>query len=84
MEEGRPSSTAMLRAAHLLWDDPPKIFEDPFALGLCGCANEGALRAKLDEFLADLAAKADRSSAQAVIETFDLRWFCEAVMSRMN
>jgi hypothetical protein len=32
MEEGQPSITAMLtamfRAAHLLWDDPPKIFED--------------------------------------------------------
>jgi methyltransferase (TIGR00027 family) len=74
MEEGRPSSTAMmtamLRAAHLLWDDPPKIFEDPFALGLSGCANEAVLRAKLDGFLADLAAKADRSSAQAVIDTF--------------
>jgi hypothetical protein len=38
MEEGRPSFTAigsaMLRAKHLLWDDPPKIFEDIFALRL--------------------------------------------------
>src|SRR5262245_18970318 len=32
MEEGRPSITAiasaMVRAAHLLWDDDPKIFQD--------------------------------------------------------
>jgi hypothetical protein len=31
MEGGQPSDSAigcaMLRAAHLLWDDPPKIFE---------------------------------------------------------
>jgi hypothetical protein len=36
VEEGRPSVTAMTvamaRAAHLLWGDPPKIFEDTFAL----------------------------------------------------
>jgi hypothetical protein len=36
MEEGNPSATAiliaMLRAAHLLWDYPPKIFEDTLAL----------------------------------------------------
>jgi hypothetical protein len=41
MEEGKPSVTAMLvamfRANHLLWDDPPKIFEDTLALRLSGC-----------------------------------------------
>jgi len=32
----------MLRAAHLLWDDPPKIFEDTLALRFSGCENEAA------------------------------------------
>ena len=53
MEEGKPSVTAMLmamyRAAHLLWDDPPKIFEDMYALRLSGCDSEAALRAQLDQ-----------------------------------
>jgi hypothetical protein len=47
--------TAMVRAAHLLWDDPPKIFEDTFALALSGCANEAALRERLDAHGAELA-----------------------------
>jgi hypothetical protein len=63
VEEGRPSvtaiSSAMLRAAHLLWDDPPKIFEDTFALRLSGCGSEAALRAQLDR----LAVEAARSSS---------------------
>jgi hypothetical protein len=37
MENSQPSFTAiasaMLRAAHLLWDDPPKIFEDNLRFG---------------------------------------------------
>jgi methyltransferase (TIGR00027 family) len=52
MEEGRASITAiasaMLRAAHLLWDDPPKIFEDTLALRLSGCESDAALRAHFD------------------------------------
>ena len=59
MEEGTPSITAiasaMLRAAHLLWDDAPKIFEDTFALRLSGCENESALRAQFDRLDAELA-----------------------------
>ncbi|MBV8360431.1 MAG: class I SAM-dependent methyltransferase [Deltaproteobacteria bacterium] len=59
MEEGRPSFTAiasaMLRAAHLLWDDPPKIFEDTFALQLSGCESEAALCAQLDLIDAEFA-----------------------------
>jgi methyltransferase (TIGR00027 family) len=51
MEEGRPSTTAtiaaMIRAAHLLWDDAPKIFQDPLALGLSGVESPGALQATL-------------------------------------
>jgi methyltransferase (TIGR00027 family) len=59
MEEGQPSITAMLtamfRAAHLLWDDPPKIFEDTLALRLSGCESEAALRAQLDRLDAEVA-----------------------------
>jgi methyltransferase (TIGR00027 family) len=43
----------MVRAAHLLWDDPPKIFEDTFALRLCGYENEAALRVQLDRLSAE-------------------------------
>jgi methyltransferase (TIGR00027 family) len=42
--------SAMARAAHLLWDDAPKIFEDTFALRLSGCESESALRTQLDPF----------------------------------
>ena len=59
MEEGTPSVTAMLmalfRAAHLLWDDPPKIFEDTLALRLSGCESEAGLRAQLDRLDAEVA-----------------------------
>jgi methyltransferase (TIGR00027 family) len=57
MEEGRPSSTAQVvaifRAAHLLWDDLPKILEDTFALRLSGCENEAALRVQFDRLAAE-------------------------------
>ena len=59
MEEGIPSATAigcaMLRAAHLLWDDAPKILEDTLALRLSGCESEAALRAQLDRMDAEAA-----------------------------
>ena len=59
VEEGKPSATAMLtamvRAAHLLWDDPPKIFEDTLALRLCGCESEASLKTQLDHFDAGVA-----------------------------
>src|SRR6266849_767411 len=62
MEEGRPSITAigsaMLRAAHLLWDDAPKIFEDTLALRLSGCDSEAALRAQFDRLDAQVAPSA--------------------------
>jgi methyltransferase (TIGR00027 family) len=45
----------MLRAAHLLWDAPPRIFEDTFALQLSGCESEAALRAQFDRLDAQLA-----------------------------
>jgi methyltransferase (TIGR00027 family) len=70
MEEGQASSTAIIaamsRAEHLLWDDPPKIFEDTFASALAGCANEAALRERLDIFLAKLAANAGPNLARSI------------------
>jgi hypothetical protein len=48
MEEGRPSATAtvaaMMRVAHLVLDDDPKIFQDSLALSLSGVENEAALQ----------------------------------------
>ena len=71
MEEGRPSFTAlgaaMLRAAHLLWDDPPKIFEDTFALRLCGCENEAVLRVQFDRLAAEIARSTSPDFAQIVL-----------------
>lgn len=71
MEEGRPSFTAlgaaMFRAAHLLLDDPPKIFEDTFALRLCGCENEAALRVQLDQVAAEIARRASIDFAQTAL-----------------
>src|SRR5260370_29651535 len=55
----------MDRAAHLLWDNPPKIFEDTFALPLSGCADEAALRTRIDARSAALAAIAGPNLAQA-------------------
>lgn len=73
MEEGRPSFTAiasaMIRAAHLLWDDAPKIFEDPFALTLSGCKNELVLRERLDAVLAEFTAKFGDELAQAALQS---------------
>src|SRR5215467_13459706 len=72
VEEGRPSSTAMLtamlRAAHLLWDDSPKIFEDTFALAFSGCANDAALWERLDARSAEIAARGGRDLAQAALQ----------------
>jgi methyltransferase (TIGR00027 family) len=59
VEEGKPSATAvisaMARAAHLLWDQPPKIFEDTLALQLSGCESETALKAQMDRLEAEVA-----------------------------
>ena len=59
MEEGRPSATAimaaMVRAAHLLWDEDPKVFQDPLALGLSGVENEAALHATFEAIRAEIA-----------------------------
>lgn len=38
----------MMRAAHLLWDDDPKILKDEFALRFSGFENEVALHGALE------------------------------------
>ena len=59
MEEAKPSATAllcaMLRAAHLLWDQPPRIFEDTLALQLSGCDSEEVLKAQMELLEAEIA-----------------------------
>ena len=68
MEEGRPSATAMTaarqRAAHMLWDDAPKIFQDPLALGLSGVESESALQASLEAMQAAHARRSTPEVAQ--------------------
>jgi methyltransferase (TIGR00027 family) len=56
--------TAMVRAAHLLWDEPPKIFEDTLALRLSGCETEAALKVRLDQFDAEIARSTSRDFAR--------------------
>jgi methyltransferase (TIGR00027 family) len=71
MEEGRPSSTArgaaMLRAAHLLLDDEPKILKDDFALNFSGVENETALRAALERMQANFAQHANPEFAHSLL-----------------
>jgi methyltransferase (TIGR00027 family) len=59
VEEGKPSATALIcaivRAAHLSWDKPPKIFEDTLAQQLSGCESEAALKAQIDQLDAEVA-----------------------------
>jgi methyltransferase (TIGR00027 family) len=44
----------MMRAAHLLWDDEPKVLQDELALGLSGIGDEATLRATVDAMLTEL------------------------------
>lgn len=70
MEEGRPSLTAvmaaMIRAAHLLLDDEPKILRDDLALGFSGVENEAALRAALEGMQAEIAQRTTPAFAQSL------------------
>jgi methyltransferase (TIGR00027 family) len=70
MEEGRPSTTAMIvariRAAHLLWADAPKIFQDPLALGLSGAESPDALQVTLRASQAEQARRVPPEFAQAL------------------
>jgi methyltransferase (TIGR00027 family) len=68
VEEGKPSATAlicaMVRAAHLLWDQSPKIFEDTLALQLSGCESEATLKAQIDHMDAEVARNTNPDFAQ--------------------
>ena len=70
MEEGRPSLTAvfaaMMRAAHLLLDDEPKILRDDLALGLSGIANEAALRTAVEGLRTEIAQRMTPEFAQSM------------------
>ena len=48
----------------------PKSWMILFALALSGCDNEVELRERVDAFLAELAAKADRNIAQSIFDSF--------------
>src|SRR5262245_37532758 len=73
MEEGRPSLTAvmvaMIRAAHLLLDDEPKILRDDLALGLSGVGNETALRGALDRLQAEIAQRSTPEFAHSLFRS---------------
>jgi len=70
MEEGRPSataiSTALRRAAHLVLDDDPKVFQDSLALRLSGMESEAALQAALEAMQAENARRSTPEVAQRV------------------
>src|ERR1700737_554396 len=57
----------MLRAANLLWDNPPKIFEDTLALRLCGGENETALRVQFDRLAEEIARRTSPHLAQIAL-----------------
>ncbi len=70
MKEECPSFTALgaarSRAAHLLLDDEPKIFQDHLALGLCGINNEAILRADIEALISKAAIRLGSELAQKV------------------
>jgi methyltransferase (TIGR00027 family) len=66
----------MFRAAHLLWDDSPKIFEDTLALQLSGYESEAALRARFNWLDGELA----RSGGPDFPELFRRRFTANVVM----
>jgi methyltransferase (TIGR00027 family) len=57
----------MLRAAHLLLDDEPKILKDTFAAGFSGVESEAALRAALETMQANFAQRASPEFAHALL-----------------
>lgn len=57
----------MLRAAHLLLDDEPKILRDDFALRFSGAENEAALRTALETMRAEFARRDSPEIAEALL-----------------
>jgi methyltransferase (TIGR00027 family) len=53
-----------MRAAHLLLDEDPKIFQDPLALRLSGAESAAALLATYEAMLADVARRSTPEHAQ--------------------
>jgi methyltransferase (TIGR00027 family) len=58
----------MLRAAHLLLDDEPKILRDDFASNFSGVENEAALRAALDTMRANFAQRANPELVHSLLQ----------------
>lgn len=73
MEERQPSWTAvisaMMRAAHLLLDDDPKILRDELALPFSGFENEAALRSALQVLRSQGAQRTTSDLAQFVFSS---------------
>lgn len=76
MEEGKPSATAvisaMFRAAHLFWRQPPKIFEDTLALPLSGCESEAVLKAQIDQLEAEVARNTNPDFARTILRSVEV------------
>jgi hypothetical protein len=56
----------MMRAAHLILDGDPKIFQDPLALSLSGVENETALQERLRAIETEMARRSTPEVAQAL------------------
>jgi methyltransferase (TIGR00027 family) len=73
MEKGRSSETAMLcammRAAHVLQDSEPWIFNDELAAALAGMEDEISLRRALSSFEEELGRFRSAATAQAWMQT---------------
>src|SRR5262245_35988897 len=73
MEEGRPSTTAIMtatwRAAHLLVDGEPKILEDSLALGLSGATDEATFRTHYESLLAEFSHRLSPELAHALFRS---------------
>lgn len=71
MEDGRPSITAFvvaaLRAHHRLTTPPPRILDDELAMPLAGMATAADVAARVDGFVARMAAYGDRDAAAATV-----------------
>jgi hypothetical protein len=73
---------AMLRAAHLLWDDPPKILEDTLVLRLCGFENAAALRLAYEAAIKHFAERVRLDSARSAAPLWPLSRGCDRPVSR--
>lgn len=74
MKEGRPSGSAIFaaisRAAHLILDGEPKIFQDDFALAFSGMQNEVELRTALEALHTEFGQQTTPELAKALLLSF--------------